>query len=127
MFRSRISYVTAVLAILAVAMPLAARSNAPKNSKATATASVNLLSDATIGGKQVKAGTYEAKANESTLILSRDGRVVAEAPIEWKDESSKQKYSAIVTDSGTVKEVHFSGKSRYAQVSTDSMATTGQH
>jgi hypothetical protein len=127
MFRSRISYATAVLAILAVAMPLAARSNAPKNSKATATASVNLLSDATIGGKQVKAGTYEAKANESTLILSRDGRVVAEAPIEWKDESSKQKYSAIVTDSGTVKEVHFSGKARYAQVATDSMATTGQH
>jgi hypothetical protein len=126
MSRSRISYALAVLAALALAWPLAARSNGPKNSKSTANATMDLVTDATVGGKQIKAGTYDVKASESKLTLSHDGKVVAETPIEWKDEPSKAAYSAIVVDSGAVKEVHFSGKTRYAELSAGSMTSTGQ-
>lgn len=126
MKRNRTSFVLAMLAILSLAMPLAARSNEGKNTKSKGSATVELVKDAMIGGKQVKAGTYDVKANETKLTLSRDGKVVAESPIEWKDEQSKSTYSAVVVDGGAIKEVHFNGKTRYAQVSGDSMSTAGQ-
>ena len=126
MMRNRTSCVLlSMLAILALAMPLAARSNG-KDSKSKASATVELIKDAVIGGKPVKAGTYEVKANETKLTLSHDGKVVAESPIEWKDEQGKSTYSAIVIDGGAVKEVHFNGKTRYAQISEGSMPATGQ-
>jgi|SRR5579864_57941 hypothetical protein len=125
MMRNRTSCVLPMLAILALAMPLAARSNG-KDSKSKASATVELVKDAVIGGKPVKAGTYEVKANETKLTLSHDGKVVAESPIEWKDEQAKSTYSAIVVDGGAVKEVHFSGKTRYVQISEGSMPATGQ-
>lgn len=125
MTRNRTSCVLPMLAILALAMPLAARSNG-KDSKSKASATVELVKDAVVGGKQVKAGTYEVKANETKLTLSHDGKVVAESPIEWKDEQAKSTYSAIVVDGGAVKEVHFSGKTRYVQISEGSMPATGQ-
>jgi Rieske Fe-S protein len=121
---NRISFVLAVVVAVALAMPLAAWSNTGK--KSTASATIVLLRDAAIGGKQVKAGTYDVKANESTITLSREGKVVAEAPITWKDEQSKSPYSSIVVASGTLKEAHFSGKARYADVSGASSASIGQ-
>lgn len=87
---------------------------------------MELVNDATIGGKQVKAGTYDVKADGSKITLSHNGKVVAESPVEWKDEAAKSPYSAIVVDSGAVKEVHFNGKTRYAEVSTSSMETGKQ-
>jgi hypothetical protein len=126
MSRSRIHRLLVVLAALALALPIAARANPKKDSKSVH-ASMDLLSDANLGGKQVKAGTYDVKATEATLTLARGGKVIAEVPIEWKDESSKSQYSSIILESGTVKEVHFSGKTRYAQISTGSgAAASGQ-
>jgi hypothetical protein len=123
MSRSQISCAFAILAALALAIPLAARTNEGKKSKSTASASLEVVKDTTIAGKQVKAGRYDVKANESTLTLSRDGKVVAQAPITWKDEPSKATYSAIVVDGGAVKEVHFNGKTRFAELSEGSMAS----
>jgi hypothetical protein len=126
MSRNRMKSLLSIVAALALAMPIVARANEGKNSKSTARASMELLNAANIGGKQVKAGTYDVKAGESTLTLIHNGKVVAEAPIEWKDESSKSKYSSIIVDGGSVKEVHFYGKNRYAQVSAGTMESTGQ-
>jgi hypothetical protein len=126
MTRNRTSCVLAMLAILALAMPLAARTNEGKNTKSKVSATVELVKDAVIGGRQVKAGTYDVKVNDTKLTLSRDGKVVAESPIEWKDEQSKSAYSAIVVDGGAIKEVHFNGKTRYARLSESSMPATGQ-
>ena len=124
MSRRGIGYVFATLAALALAMPLAAHNNAGKDSK-TVSASMAMVNDATIGGKQVKAGTYDVKADETKVTLSRNGKVVAEAPVQWKDEQSKSKYSSITVDSGAVKEIHFNGKARYAELSSASMTTNG--
>ena len=53
--------------------------------------------------------------------------MVAEAPVQWKDEKGKAKYSAIVTDGegNQVKEVHFNGKMRYVELSS-STTSNGQ-
>jgi hypothetical protein len=126
MSRSRKNCVLSILAALVLAIPLAAHASPSKTSKSTARASLALAQDASVGGKQVKAGIYEVKASESTLTLTQNGKVVAEAPIEWKDEQSKPPYSSIVVDGGSVKAVHFIGKNRFAQVAEGSMSNAGQ-
>jgi hypothetical protein len=123
MSRSRISPVLVVLAALALALPLAAHPNPKKVSKSNVHATMDLLTDANLAGKQVKPGTYDVKANETTITLIREGKVIAQAPIEWKGEASKQKYSSIIVESGAVKEVHFDGQTRYAQIAEGAMTT----
>lgn len=126
MSRSRVNCLLSIVAALALAVPFAARAGSGKGSKATARASMELTKNASVGGKQVKAGTYDVKASESTLTFLQNGRVVAETPIEWKDESPKSQYSSIIVDNGAVKEVHFNGKNRYAQIASGSLESTGQ-
>lgn len=116
----------AALTALALALPLAARGAAPKDSKSSARATVVLSQDATLAGKQVKAGTYEVKATESTVTLKQAGKVVAEASIEWKNEGTGSSSSGVLVESGSVKEFHFVGKARYAQVASESEPSTGQ-
>lgn len=117
--------VIAVLAALALALPLAARGGANKGSKSIARADVELTQDATLAGKQVKAGTYVVRASESTLTLLQKGKVVAEAPIQWNAEPAVSSDS-VVLDSGAVIEVHFAGKMRYARVASESEPSSGQ-
>lgn len=125
MSASRTKRVLSILAVLAIAMPLAALSSAAKSK--TTRATVDVLSEANLAGTQVKAGTYDVVANESMLKLTRNGKVVAQAPIEWKDEQSKQERSSIVAASGHIIEVHFGGKTRYAEVTNGSTsAAAGQ-
>jgi hypothetical protein len=103
-----------VLVALLFALPLAARDTA-KSENAT-TAQVDVLSTITLAGKQLKPGSYVVKADDSKVTLLLNGKVVAEAPIEWKDETNKPKYSQIVTTDSQVKEIHFSGKMRYVTI-----------
>jgi hypothetical protein len=104
-----------IFVALLIAMPVAARDNA-KNGKAT-TAEIELLSTASIAGKQLKPGTYTVKAEESKVTLLFIGKVVVEAPVEWKDETNKPRNSQIVTTDDQVKEIHFEGKMRYVAIS----------
>jgi outer membrane usher protein FimD/PapC len=103
-----------VVVALLIAMPLAARDNA-KNGKAT-TAEVELLSPASVSGKMLKPGTYRVTADDSKVTLTLNGKVVAEAPVEWKDETNKHNQSQIVTTDDQVKEIHFGGKMRYVAI-----------
>lgn len=116
-----------VLAALALVLPAAARANNGNKSKNSVSATMDLLNPATLGGKQLKPGTYQVKADDSTVKIIKDGKTVAEAPVQWKDESSKSQYSAIVTDGDgkSIKEVHFNGKTRFAEIS-ETTAANGQ-
>jgi hypothetical protein len=107
--------VTPVLVALLVAMPLAAR-DAGKNGKAT-TGEVDILTTVTLAGKQLKPGSYHVTADDSKVTVLLGGKVVAEAPVEWKDETTKPRYSNIVTTDDQVKEIHFNGKMRYVAIS----------
>jgi hypothetical protein len=125
MSRRGLGYAISVLAALAIAMPVVTHANSNKDNKSTASAQMDVVKDATIGGKEVKAGTYDVKATETKVTLLRNGKVVAEAPVQWKDEQSKSSFSSIVMDGSTVKEIHFNGKSRYAEVSDSSAMSSG--
>lgn len=103
-----------VLVALLVAMPLAAR-DAAKNGKVT-NGEVDILSTVTLAGKQLKPGTYQIAADDSKVTVSMAGKVVAEAPVEWKDETTKPRYSKVVTTDDQVKEIHFNGKMRYVSI-----------
>ncbi|HUJ31542.1 MAG TPA: hypothetical protein VLY23_09700 [Candidatus Acidoferrum sp.] len=126
MSRTGIGTVLAAVAALALALPVAARNNnAGKTSKSTASATVEILSDANLGGTQLKAGTYNVKADETKVTLSRNGKVVAEAPVQWKEDAAKSQGSSMVVEAGTVKEIHFNGKTRYAELSSSAGASNG--
>lgn len=112
-------------AALLLALPLAARSRT-KDSKSTVRTSVELTQDATLAGKQLKAGTYQVRATESTLTVLQKGKVVAEAPVQWKPEGKGVSSSGLVIDSGAVKEVHFIGKARYAEITPQADSGTAE-
>jgi hypothetical protein len=104
-----------ILVALLVAMPLAARDNG-KNGKATST-EVDILSACSLAGKQLKPGTYRVTADDAKVTIEMNGKVVAEAPVTWKDETSKPRNSNVVTNDNTVTEIHFNGKMRYVSIS----------
>ncbi len=114
MARREFNLLLPIFVALLIAMPVAARDNA-KNGKAT-TAEVELLSPASMAGKMLKPGTYRVTADDSKVTLTIDGKVVAEAPVQWKDETNKPRYSQIVTTDDQVKEIHFGGKMRYIAI-----------
>jgi hypothetical protein len=113
--RRSLGFVLCALAALAVAVPMMARSAAAKNSKAT-TATLEVLSPATLGGKDIKPGTYTFQADDSTVTISRNGKMVAQAPVQWKDETNKPSDSNIVVENNAIKEIHFGGKMKYVEV-----------
>lgn len=107
--------VLTVLVALALAIPVAARHDATNDTKQIST-KMDLLNPATLAGKDLKPGSYAVSVGETKVTLSLNGKVVVEAPVQWKDEHSKSRYSAFVTDGNQIKEIHFSGKTRYVEV-----------
>ena len=115
MFRRGLNLFAPILVALLVAVPLAERDNG-KSGKAT-TAEVDILSACTLAGKQLKPGTYRVTADDAKITVEMNGKVVAEAPVTWKDETSKPRSSNVVTTDDQVKEIHFGGKMRYVSIS----------
>jgi hypothetical protein len=115
MSRHAVNRVVRILVVLAVAMPLAARTVGANGSKSTS-ATMDILSAVSLNGKQLKPGTYTVTADDTKVTVAQNGKVVAEAPVQWKDESTKPKSSNIVTNNEEVTEIHFNGKMRYVQV-----------
>jgi hypothetical protein len=105
--------VTTFLVAMLVVMPLAA-GDAAKNGKPTT--KVNVQRTVTLAGKWLKPGEYRVTASDSKVTLAMDGKAVAEAPVEWKDETSRPTFSMIVITADQVKEIHFSGKMRYVVI-----------
>ena len=118
----RMNFVMTILAALALAMPIAARADDSKTVKPVSRVAVDLHSPATLAGKDLKPGTYQVSADDSKMTISRDGKVVAEAPIEWKDEQSKASYTSVVVNSNQVAEIHFGGKAKYISVANGTVA-----
>jgi hypothetical protein len=118
----RMNFVVTILAALALVIPIAARADDSKAVKPVSRVAVDLHSAATLAGKDLKPGTYQVSADDSKMTISRDGKVVAEAPIEWKDGQSKASYTSVITDSDKITEVHFGGKTKYISVTGGTIA-----
>jgi hypothetical protein len=82
----------------------------------TISAKVSLLKAASLGGKQLNPGDYSVKAEESRVVVMANGKEVAEASIQWKDETKKPLLSMVIVENGQVSEIHFQGKTRYAVI-----------
>jgi len=114
MSRRGVNHVVRILVVVALAMPLAARvfANGSKSTSAT----MDILNAVSLNGTHLKPGTYTVTAADSKVTVAQNGKVVVEAPVEWKDESSKPRNSNIVTNNDEVTEIHFGGKMRYVEV-----------
>ncbi len=117
MSRRGVNRVVLVLTALVLAMPFAARVTSANGSKATS-ATMDILTAVSLNGKQLKPGTYTITADDQKVTIALKGKVLAEAPIEWKEETSKPSYSNIVTSGDQVTEIHFSGKMRYVTITS---------
>jgi hypothetical protein len=69
-----------------------------------------------LAGKPLKRGEHRVTTNDSNVTLGRGGKVVAEAPVEWHDETNKPKSSTIEITTCRVKGIRFSGKIRYVVI-----------
>jgi len=116
MSQRRMSFVFTVLSALALALPIAARSDDTNPPKTIVSMSVELINTAKLGGTELKPGSYSVRADSVKVTLSRGGKAIAEAPVQWKDEAGRASYSSIVTESRQIKEIHFSGKSKYVEI-----------
>jgi len=116
MSQRRMSFVFTVLAALALALPIAARSDNTNPTKTIISMSVDLSSAATLGGTELKPGSYSVRADSVKVTMLRGGKAIAEAPVQWKDEAGKAAYSASVTESIQIREIHFSGKSNDVEI-----------
>ena len=112
MYRRGVKQVVGILIVLAFAM--VARSASANGSKNSAT--INILNAASLNGKELKPGTYTITTDDTKVTVAQNGKVMAEAPIEWKDETNKPRNSNIVTNNNEVTEIHFSGKMRYVTI-----------
>jgi hypothetical protein len=120
MSRSKINGMLTILAALTLALSIATHAAPAKDAKSTVTPIVRtdlrLLSPATLGGTELKAGEYSVIADDAHAKFLKNGKVIAEASIQWKDESAKRQSTAVVVDSNQIKEIHFSGKMKYVEI-----------
>jgi hypothetical protein len=116
MSRRRLNFVLPIFVALLLAMPLAARAAGDNKTSKSTKATMDLLTEASLGGKQLKPGTYVVTADDSKVTFSMNGKVVAEASVQWKDETTKVSMSNFVNVGDQVKEIHFGGKMRYVEI-----------
>jgi len=117
MTRNKMCQAFALILLLALALPAIA---APKNTnvpagKVLARATFNLYDNRTIGGTTLQPGEYSVLATDSQISFLHNGKVVAQASIQWKDMERAQD-NTILADAGAIKEVYFRGKKRSAVI-----------
>jgi hypothetical protein len=120
MSHRKMNGVLTILAALTLALSVATFTTSAKDAKATVTPVVKtdlrLLTAASLGSTDLKAGEYSVTADETHAKFLKNGKVVAEASIQWKDESAKAQSTTIVVESNHIKEIHFSGKMKYVEI-----------
>jgi hypothetical protein len=115
MSRNKMVRVTTIVAALMLVLSIGLLS--AKDSKAD-TASVFTIQNATsLAGQSIAPGDYKVSVTDTQLTMSKNGKVVAQVAVQWKDETSKPHYSTIVTEGNKITEFHFGGKNRFVAVS----------
>ncbi|HTX15840.1 MAG TPA: hypothetical protein VMD77_11140 [Candidatus Baltobacteraceae bacterium] len=94
------------LAILFLAFPVWARPDK------TYTAEWDNSQTTMIGNTQVKPGTYqvEARADQNTLEILRNGKVIAQTPCHWIQLPTKASDTEVDTNRNQIVQVEFQGK-----------------
>lgn len=116
MLHRRMSLALTIAAGLILAIPLAAHAFAPAKNPNATTTTVDIFNAVLLAGKQLKPGTYVVTADDTKVTLALNGKVVAEAPAQWKDRAGKAQNSTVVEIEGKIKQIHFAGKARYLEI-----------
>ncbi|MFY9804783.1 MAG: hypothetical protein WA211_12510 [Candidatus Acidiferrales bacterium] len=116
MSRHSMQQIFTILAALVLMVSLTAQIAPAKDTKAGVNTTMSLLNPTTLAGKDLKPGDYAVTVDETHVKLSMNGKVVVEAPVQWKDETTKAKYSAFVVDGNKITEIHFGGKTRFVTI-----------
>jgi hypothetical protein len=120
MSHRKMNGVLTILAALTLALSIATITTSAKDSKSTVTpivkSDVKLLGSAMLGSTDLKAGEYSVTADDTHAKFLKGGKVVAEVSIQWKDGSAKAQFTSVIIDGNQIKEIHFSGKSKYVEI-----------
>jgi hypothetical protein len=119
MLRRNVFAIAVVASILALVPTISSASTATFttiSAKSSHKVTVNVSEDHTLAGKMVKEGTYQLKMDDSTVAFIAGGKVVAEAPGEWKDGSEKAAYDFLRVEGNAIMEIHIAGQTRYFSV-----------
>lgn len=116
MRRRSLNQVFAVCAAVMVLFSTFALSAPAKDTKAGVSVTMSLMNPSSLNGKELKAGDYSVSADETQVKIFLRGKEIATAPVQWKDESGKARYSAFVTEGNKVTEIHFGGKTKYVTI-----------
>jgi len=111
--RWRLFRLLAMLTVAAILLLLLARSANTEGVESAVKSSLHFFHAVRLSGKEVQPGTYSLVANSSKVMLKQSGKVVAEAPIQWKDGGKKEFATHVVLDGNNIKEIRFAGRTRY--------------
>lgn len=116
MSRVTVYRLLASVVVLALAVSAGVAPASAKETKAVVKTNITLFSNHMLAGTELKAGNYQVIADESKVTVKKDGKVVAEANAQWMDGQGKASDTSVVTDGGSIREIHFGGKSRYVVI-----------
>ncbi|MFY9751228.1 MAG: hypothetical protein WBS18_08345 [Candidatus Acidiferrales bacterium] len=102
-------------AVLALLIPMTANLAHAKDSNGVVKTTIEFLSPATLGGTQLKPGSYNVTADGNKVSILHNGKVVAEASMAWKDGAKADRTSVVVA-SNAITEIHFQGKTKYVEI-----------
>jgi hypothetical protein len=104
-------YLTALSLIAFLALPVWAH---------TDSAQLTVLNEATIGGTQLKPGTYklEVKPNETQMkvVDTSTDRTVAQVPVHWVRVNNPPANTQVLLNKHQVQEIEFSGKTQAVRI-----------
>jgi hypothetical protein len=117
MTRNRLCQLFVLTLLLAVALPVIA---APNNNMVLtgdilAKGTFNLVGSKSLNGTTLPSGEYKVVASDSQVSFLLKGKIVAQAPIQWKDIQLADT-NAVVDQSGSIQEIRFRGKGRSAVI-----------
>jgi hypothetical protein len=115
MLHSRIRVLCIALTAITLFASTAARARDAGASDAVST-TLNVLQPLTIGGTTVKPGTYTVNADSVKVTFVSHGKTIAQANVQWRDSDQKSKSTNLLAQDGAIKEIHFSGKTRYVEI-----------
>lgn len=113
MSRCRLFRLLAMLAIVAILLLALARSANTESVGSAVKSSLHFFHAVTLSGKEVQPGTYSLVANSAKVMLKQSGKLVADAPVQWKDGGRKEFATHVVLDGNNIKEIRFAGRTRY--------------
>jgi hypothetical protein len=104
-------YLTVLSLIAFLALPVWAH---------TDSAQLTVLNATTIGGRQLKPGTYklEVKPDQTQMkvVNTSTHRTVAEVPVHWVHVNNPPDYTQVILNKHQVQEVVFSGKTQAVRI-----------